>query len=133
MDNEPKYSTFSAGFKQNSKVLFLLFGVALLVLSVVIGIVYLSFQKIALNSIALQDAEFARQTDALGAFTDSMIQQYGMQIFYDPSVARLLDNTDISDLERVYDLRTLNAFVSSRNFLSSVFVLTDIQTNAECG
>ncbi len=122
MDNEPKYSTFSAGFKQNSKVLFLLFGVALLVLSVVIGIVYLSFQKIALNSLALQDSEFARQTDALGAFTDSMIQQYGMQIFYDPSVARLLDETDISELERVYDLRTLNAFVSSRNFLSSVFV-----------
>lgn len=94
----------------------------LLVLSAVISIVYLSFQKIALNSIAIQDAEFARQTDALGDLTDSMIQQYGMQIFYDPSVAKLLDDTDISDLERVYDLRTLNAFVSSQNFLSSLFV-----------
>ena len=122
MEKETKAGTFSARLKQNSKVLFPLFAVALLVLSIVIGIVYLSFQKIALNSLALQDAEFARQTDALGEFTDSMIQQYGMQIFYDPSVAKLLDDTDISDLERVYDLRTLNAFVSSRNFLSSVFV-----------
>lgn len=122
MEKETKTGTFSARLKQNSKVLFPLFAVVLLVLSIVIGIVYLSFQKIALNSLALQDAEFARQTDALGDFTDSMIQQYGMQIFYDPSVAKLLDDTDISDLERVYDLRTLNAFVSSRNFLSSVFV-----------
>ncbi len=122
MTNETKNCCFSARFRQNSKVLFSLFGCVLLVLSIVISIVYLSFQRIALNSLAIQDAEFARQTDALGELTDSMVQQYGMQIFYDPSVARLLDDTDISELERVYDLRTLNAFVSSQNFLSSVLV-----------
>lgn len=108
--------------RQRARLLIPLVAVVLVLMTAVIGVIYSSFQKIALNSLAQQDAEFARQVDALGRFTESVIQQYGLQVFYDPVVSGLLEETPISKMEQVYDMRTLNAYDRSRNFLDSIYI-----------
>lgn len=127
MINPVKTGTIPLKVRRYAKLLFPVFAAALLLMSLIIGVLFFSFQKIALNSLAQQDAEFARQIDMLGNFTDNMIQQYGLQIFYDPVVAGLLDDTDVSDMERVYDMRTLNAYDRSRNFIDSVLIYNKYQ------
>ena len=122
MKTPVKLGTISAKVRQRAKLLFPIVTAVLLLMTAVIGGIYSSFQKIALSSLAQQDAEFARQIDALGNFTQNVIQQYGLQIFYDPVVAGLLEETDTGRMEQVYDLRTLNAYDRSRSFLDSIFI-----------
>ena len=107
---------------QNGKLLLGILGAVLIIMSLILGSLFYAFQKIALNSLAQQDAEFARQIDTLNVFTENMIQQYGLQIFYDPVVEGLLDETEVSDMECVYDMRTLNSYDRSRNFLDSIYI-----------
>ena len=122
MGMHPRKGSLSRKLRRHAKLLFSVFAAALILMALVIGIVFSSFQKIALNSLAKQDSEFAAQIDTLGQFIENMIQQYGLQIFYNPMVAGLLGEDDVSEMERVYDMRTLNAYDRSRSFIDSVMV-----------
>ncbi|MEG1632872.1 MAG: helix-turn-helix domain-containing protein [Oscillospiraceae bacterium] len=99
----------------------------LLMLALILGAVYLSFQSMALRSISLRDDEFSAQTDALANLMEDMIRNYGMQAFYAPEISELRENADISDMERVRDLRELGTYVSSSDFVDSITVYNRVR------
>ncbi len=95
---------------------------ALTVLGLVIWIVYQAFQGIALHSLTRMESEFVAQTDALSGLMDTMVRNYGLQAFYTPAVSQLREDPKLSDWDRIYNLRELNTYVSSSDFVDSINV-----------
>ena len=95
---------------------------ALAVLGLVLWIVYQAFQGIALHSLTRMESEFVAQTDALSGLMDTMVRNYGLQVFYTPAVSQLREERNLSDWDRIYNLRELNTYVSSSDFVDSINV-----------
>ncbi len=95
---------------------------ALTALSLVLWIVYQAFQAIALHSLARMESEFVAQTDALFSLMDTMVRNYGLQIFNSPAVSQLREDNQVSDWDKVYCLRELNTYVSNSDIIDSINV-----------
>lgn len=94
----------------------------LALVAVILGIVYTSFKSIALDSVAWQYSDFAGQLDSLSELISASVRNYGMQVFYDPSVQALREGQDLSKLDQVYYLRSLGSYISSNDFVDSIQV-----------
>jgi|GEM_PF-534407 len=95
---------------------------ALTVLGLVIWIIYQAFQGIALHSLTQMESEFVAQTDALSSLMDTMVRNYGLQVFYTPAVSQLREGRNLSEWDRIYNLRELNTYVGSSDFVDSINV-----------
>lgn len=95
---------------------------ALLALGFVLWMVYHAFQAIALHSLTRMESEFVAQTDALSSLMDTMVRNYGLQIFNSPAVSQLREDAQLSDWDKVYCLRELNTYVSNSDIVDSINV-----------
>ncbi|MEG1783067.1 MAG: hypothetical protein RR253_07450, partial [Oscillospiraceae bacterium] len=116
------FTKFRAHLRRRAPVVLCAATGVLLLLSLLLGSVYLAFEDIALRSIYLRDNEFSAQTDALSHIMEDLIRNYGMQAFYASEVTELREDENIDDLQRVRDLRELGTYVSSSDFVDSILV-----------
>lgn len=95
---------------------------ALTVLGLVIWTIYQAFQGIALHSLTQMESEFVAQTDALSSLMDTMVRNYGLQVFYTPAVSQLREGRNLTEWNQMFNLRELNTYVGSSDFVDSINV-----------
>lgn len=106
--------------RRHAKTFLTTFACILTAVACILGLVYTSFQSIVLDSVARQYSDFAGQLDSLSDILSTTIQNYGMQIFYAPSVLALREDAALSQLDQVYALRELSSYISSNDFVDSI-------------
>lgn len=106
--------------RRRARMIFCSVACVLAVVGLVLGMVYHAFKKIDLDLLVREYQEFAAQTDSLSNMMENMVRNYGMEIFYSPSVTSLRESGSLSSLEQVFYLRELNAYVSSSDFVDSI-------------
>lgn len=87
-----------------------------------LGLVYSSFQSIVLDSVARQYSDFVGQLDSLSDILSATVRNYGMQVFYAPSVLALREDAELDKMGQVYALRELGSYISSNDFVDSIQV-----------
>lgn len=98
------------------------FGLIMVALAASLSLVYASFQSIVLDSVAKQHSEFVGQLNSLSDMLSATIQNYGMQVFYAPTVLELREGTGLDKLSQVYALRELGSYISSNDHVDSIQV-----------
>ncbi|MFR7894459.1 MAG: hypothetical protein ACLU38_10715 [Dysosmobacter sp.] len=75
-----------------------------------------------LDSAALQHRDFVGQLDSISGILSATVRNYGMQVFYAPSVLTLRGDKTLDKMGQVYALRELDSYVSRNDFVDSIQV-----------
>lgn len=95
---------------------------ALLLLGIALAVIYQAFQGIMLRSVAQQNREFSVQVDAHSNLLQTAVESYSMQIFYNPAVVSLRENSIVTPHDQVYGMRELTTYSNSCEFAESITV-----------
>lgn len=108
--------------RHHAKTFLTAFACILIAVACILGLVYSAFQSVVLDSVALQHRDFVGQLDSISGILSATVRNYGMQVFYAPSVLTLRGDKTLDKMGQVYALRELDSYVSSNDFVDSIQV-----------
>lgn len=108
--------------RRHAKTFLTAFACILIAVACILGLVYSAFQSVVLDSVALQHRDFVGQLDSISGILSATVRNYGMQVFYAPSVLTLRGDKTLDKMGQVYALRELDSYVSSNDFVDSIQV-----------
>jgi AraC-like DNA-binding protein len=108
--------------RRHARTFLTTFACILIAVACSLSLVYSAFQSIVLDSVARQYSDFVGQLDALSDILSTTIRNYGMQVFYAPSVLALREDAALDKMGQVYALRELGSYISSNDFVDSIQV-----------
>ena len=108
--------------RRHARTFLTTFACILVAVACSLSLVYSAFQSIVLDSVARQYSDFVGQLDALSDILSTTIRNYGMQVFYAPSVLALREDAALDKMGQVYALRELGSYISSNDFVDSIQV-----------
>lgn len=108
--------------RRHARTFLTTFACILVAVACSLSLVYSAFQSIVLDSVARQYSDFVGQLDSLSDILSTTIRNYGMQVFYAPSVLALREDAALDKMGQVYALRELGSYISSNDFVDSIQV-----------
>lgn len=97
-------------------------GMALLILLMIMLSLHHVFERAILQEISAMTVASSKQLDNLTLNLQRLLYNYGMQVFYSPSVKKLREYTNVTNHDRVIGLRELGTFATTSGFTDSIHV-----------
>lgn len=102
--------------------LFKFFALLLLATILLSVFLYSNIESITLNSLSSLNKELSMQANNFTSQLHQLVQSYGMQAFYTPSIMQLRESKKLTNFEIIQGLRSLKSFVNSSNFVHSIYI-----------
>ena len=98
---------------------------ALVFILVMFAILFSQYQRSLVKAIEDQTAFFINHVDASTFFADEILIDISNQVFYDSTIKKLRENTNLTNMEVIEGIRKLNSITATTSIVDSIYVYNE--------
>lgn len=98
---------------------------ALIFILVMFAILFSQYQQSLVKTLEDQTSFFINHVDASTFFADEILIDISNQVFYDSTIKKLRENTNLTNMEVIEGIRKLNSITATTSIVDSIYVYNE--------